>query len=253
MPEQRSEPRHLGMTTRKKVLFFLISWGTVVLGMLALASLGAYLSLKISVLGTEVEVPNILSLTADEADLLLSSEDLRLEITGERLDDGVSHGRILSQDPLGGSKIRRGRKVKAVLSLGAKLLTVPSVLESSERSARVRINQNGLNLGWITYVYNNMGKTKVIAQSPSAGKEKLKGGRLNLLVSQGPKKRVYVMPDLIGRDPSSIIPLLESAGLRIGVVNNLADAYEQEIIASQYPLPGYPVSEGDVVRLTILD
>jgi serine/threonine-protein kinase len=241
------------MKMRKKLLLSLTKWGVVVLSMLILAALGAYLSLKISILGTEVVVPEILSLSVDEAGHLLSSEGLRLEITGERLDDGVGRGRILSQDPLAGSKIRRGRKVKAVLSLGAKLLKVPSVLENSERSARVKINQRGLHLGWVTYVYNDIGKTKVIAQSPSAGMEKLKGGRLNLLVSRGQKREMYAMPDLIGRDSSSIISLLESAGLRVGVFKKLGTTYQQGIIASQYPLSGYPVSEGDVVNLTVLE
>ncbi len=248
-----SKSKHSKMKLLKALLLFLGKWGAIALGMLSLAALGAYLSLKISILGTEVEVPEIVNLTFEEAHHLLSAEGLHLEITGERLDDGVAQGRILSQDPLAGSKIRKGRKVKAVLSLGAKLLRVPSVVGDSERSARVKINQKGLNFGWVTYVYNAMGRTKVIAQSPPAGMEKLKGGRLNLLVSRGQKKRVYVMQDLIGEDSSSIVSQLESAGLRVGIFKKTGSAYQRNIIVSQYPLPGYPISEGDVVNLTVLE
>jgi serine/threonine-protein kinase len=241
------------MNILKKVLFFLIKWGSLCVGLLAVAGLGAYLSLKISVLGTEVEVPEILNMTFGEAKQLLSEKELLIEITGERADDGVTEGRILSQDPLAGSKIRKGRKIKAVLSLGAKLMSVPLVVGDSERSAKLKINRNGLNSGWISYVYSDMGKTKVLAQSPDPKTEKLKGGRLNLLVSKGQKKKVYVMQDFKGKDSLSAISLLESSGLRVGLLKKAGSPYLHGIVAFQYPLPGHPVSEGDVVNLTVYE
>lgn len=253
MRELRNRSDHSKMKVLRKVLFFLIKWGSVCVGLLAVAALGGYLSLKISVLGTEVEVPEILNMTFEEAKHLLSEKELLLEITGERADDGVSQGRILSQDPLAGSKIRKGRKIKAVLSLGAKLLRVPSVVGDSERSAKLKINRNGLNFGSVSYVYSDMGKTKVLAQSPDPRTEKLKGGRLNLLVSRGQKKKVYVMHDFNGEDSLSVVSLLESSGLRVGLLKKAGSPYQHGIVVSQYPLPGHPVSEGDVVNLTIFE
>ncbi len=239
------------MKMLKKLSLFLFKWGSVFLGILVMAALGAYLSMKVSILGSEVEVPEIINLTVDEAYSILSKEDLLLEIIGKRIDDRVSWGRILSQDPIAGSKIRKGRKIKAILSLGSKILSVPSVIGNSERSAKVKISQEGLNIGWLAYVYSNIGETKVLAQSPSAGTEKLKGGRLNLLLSKGQRKKVYVMEDLVGRDSAFVIPSLESYGLRVGILKKRETAFQEDTIISQYPLPGYPISEGDVVNITI--
>lgn len=244
----------LKMKILKKISFFLFKWGMVLFGVLAMAALGAYLSVKVAVLGTEVKVPEILNLTEEEACHILSMKGLFLEITGERIDDGVSQERILSQDPIAGSKIRKGRKIKVILSLGAKILQVPSVLGYSERSAKVKIHQKGLNVGWLAYVHSKIRETKILAQSPSAGVEKLKGGRLNLLVSKGKRKKGYVMQNLVGKDIASIIPPLESCGLRVGILKKKGGSvYQHGTIVSQYPLRGYPISEGEIVKVTILE
>lgn len=231
-----------------------MKWGSFILGLLFIAVLGAYISIKISIVGTELSVPDITNETVEDAYEILADKGLFLMIEGERNDDRIAEGKILSQEPPYGSKIRKGRKVKIIVSRGAKKIQTPELTGETERSARIKVTQDGMILGSVSYVNSEVGEGRVIAQSPQPGVEKLKGGSVNLLMSKGRAKRTYVMPDLIDKDHSVVESMFAEHGMRISSSRKETGLLSKHgTIISQHPALGFPVTEGDTINITVLD
>lgn len=242
------------MKNAKDIFLFIITWGGVILGLLVIAMVGAYISIKISVIGTEVAVPDITGTAVERAYGILSDKGLFLEVEGEKNDERFAQGNIISQDPPAASKIRKGRKIKVIVSLGTREIQTPNLVGETERSARIRVTEEGLIIGSVSSAQSDVEEGKVIAQSPPQGSNKLKGGGVNLLVSSGKQKMLYVMPDLIDRNYDDVEPLLRFTGLRTSVVvKERAPGARQGSIIAQNPLSGYPVGEKQTISLTIAD
>lgn len=242
------------MKNIKNIVLVAAKWGGIVLGLLIVAMAGAYISIKISVIGTEVTVPDVRDVTVESAYGLLSDKGLFLEIEGEREDERIAQGRVISQDPPEGARIRKGRKVRIMLSLGARRIKTPDLSRETERSARIRVTEEDLIIGSLSHVSSELEEGAIIAQSPPPGSEKVRGGRVNILVSGGSEKKAYIMPDVVGKDYNDVEPALKYQGLRMNVVKKeRTSGFRHGRIISQYPASGYPVSQGDAVSITIAD
>ena len=62
-----------------------------------------------------------------------------------RPDPKVAAGRVLAQEPPAGSVARRQRSVKVWVSAGPRAATVPALVGETERTAQLRLAQDGLS------------------------------------------------------------------------------------------------------------
>ena len=242
------------MNDFKNILLLIVKWGSVAFGLLIVAMIGAYISIKISVIGTEVAVPDVTDVTVENAYGILSDKGLFLEVEGEKNDESIADGKILSQDPPEGAKIRKGRKVKVIVSLGTKRIQTPNLSKETARSAKIHVAEEDLIIGSVSYIDSDIEEGKIVAQSPPPGSDKLKGGSVNVLVSRGKEKKTYIMPDIVEKEYYYIEPVLKSYGMRVSVTKKekVLNSRHGRII-SQFPLSGYPVAEGEAVSITIVD
>lgn len=77
----------------------------------------------------EVRVPDVRSLTLEQAEQALRPLDLQVSRAGERFDPAVPRGFVLSQDPAPGTAVRGRKRVSVVVSLGEEFSSVPEVLD----------------------------------------------------------------------------------------------------------------------------
>src|SRR5688572_2098188 len=111
-------------------------WGTIKLGLMlgalaGVAGLAAYLTIQFVTTTKSVEVPDLVGMTPTQATRALNDLDLRLQFEEDErnlFDERVAPGHIARQEPAAGNKLKQGRKVKVVLSLGARHLFVPRVV-----------------------------------------------------------------------------------------------------------------------------
>ena len=217
------------------------------------AAVSAYITVRRSVSGRDIVVPEVIGMTADEATAALRKQALVLEPVAERHDAHIEAGHILAQEPAPGSTIKAERKVKVVLSLGEEGAVIPELRGSAARGAQIALQQQGYRLAGQVYAYSRKeDENLVIAQDPPAGGAGVKEGRVSLLVSRGKPPVVYVMPDLTGRSEAEARRFLERAGLRPGPARHQADAPGSPgTVVAQRPEAGYPVRAGDLVSLTL--
>jgi serine/threonine-protein kinase len=217
----------------------------------ALAS--AYVTVRNTVSGRDVTVPDLTRMTVDEAAAILKRQGLTIEEAAQRNDEAVEAGRILEQEPAAGSDIKLQRKIKVIVSLGDKVSTIPELRGGAARKAQITLQQQGLRLGDQVYVHSRrVGENMVIAQDPLPENAGLREGKVALLISRGEPPRTYVMPDLTGRTEAEARSFLSRAGLKPGPVRRDTDRpAPRGTIVDQSPPAGFPVRRGDLVALTV--
>jgi len=162
--------------------FFTILLGA--LAMIAVALLSAFLTMRLAIHGREVEVPNVAGLTVAEANDTASKLGLHMNLENHFYSTATPAGRILSQFPAAGTKVRREWVMRVTESIGPQRVSVPNVVGETEREASVTIRRLALDLGTVAYIPAPGPPGVVLAQTPTPAAEGVDGPRISLLVSE---------------------------------------------------------------------
>lgn len=134
---------------------------------------------------------------------------------------GQQPGSIYQQDPLPGSKVKKGRNVYAIIVAETPEKTVmPNLKNISLREAIGRLESSGLDvehLEYVDYKYkNNVIEQYYRGDAIAPGTELVKGSKIVLRVGIGQDKLNVKVPNLIGKPAAEAKRLLNLAGLNIG-------------------------------------
>ena len=134
---------------------------------------------------------------------------------------GQQPGSIYQQDPLPGSKIKKGRNVYAIIvAVMPEKTIMPNLKNLSLREALGRLESSGLDverLDYQNYSYkNNIIDQYYNGQPIKEGTELVKGSKIVLKVGIGQDKTKIKVPNLIGKPASETKRLLNLAGLNLG-------------------------------------
>ena len=201
----------------------------------------------------EVYVPDVLGLDSLTALKTLNNAELSMVVVGQEHSPAVAENHVISQEPGAGSKVKKNKRIRTVLSLGGKQMTAPDMVGVSLREAKIALSQRGLNLKRITTIYDeaNPGDV-VIAQNPPQGQTLENGEEISLLVSAGSRPESYIMPDLTGKDFQEVARFLEEIGIEVGEIKykEYKGSYPGQVM-KQEPIAGYKIARGDKVGLTL--
>jgi len=228
-----------------------IGGGLTLMGVVFVATFIAAMRLEMS--STEVKVPDLSGMMLEAASRQVVAEELVLHVVDQRHDPAVASGRILQQSPPAGVSVRRGRKIKLVMSLGGKVLEVPALVGQAARTVEIGLQQGGFVPGDEVRVASaEIATGLVIAQVPAPETPAVPASRVHRLVSTGPEIPVFVMPDLGGLDRTTAEAWLSRNGFRRGAVRRVSmSGRGSGQVVGQLPLPGYPVRSNDVIDLTV--
>lgn len=220
---------------------------------LTVMGVSGYLTIRQEQVGARVEVPDVTGMTLEEAAEALGPRSLFVDVAAEKHDARMEEGRILAQEPPAGGPIKKFRKVKVVTSLGPKVYTVPDLRGQLLRSALIALEAEGLRPGRIAYAHSRLAEPDVVvAQDPPPDGESLGHAGVSLLVSQGSRDPVYVMPSLKGLTERQVESMAEEHGLRLGSVRRELDPWiPRGQVSQQYPEAGYPVARGDSISIVV--
>jgi serine/threonine-protein kinase len=208
-------------------------------------------SMRLALRTRDVVVPPLGGKTVNEASAALAAAGLNLRVEEARRGDStLPAGQIVSQDPQAGIKTRRERSVKVWISAGPRAATVPPLLGESERSARMRAQQDGLQVASIAEIRSgDYTPDTIIAQSPPP---KTSGARVALLVNRRENSSTYVMPDLIGVNGDRAADLLRARGFRVSVVGDHPyPGVPAGIVLRQSPQGGFQIGMSDPISLEV--
>ena len=204
--------------------------------------------------GRSLPTPNLIGKSIAEARAMTQDLGVELQIDNEhrRNSDKVPVGHVVWQNrtPGAASFIKRGSAIRVELSAGPLVLRVPDFAGSSAGTGMLRLGQQNLKLGNLTYVGSSA--TGIMAADPPKETVVAPQSEVSLLVAVPPQPQQYVMPDLIDRPLDQVRPSLERRGLNVSTVKYEAyPGIADGIIIRQYPLRGAPVSSRDPISVVV--
>ncbi len=232
-------------------LVFRLFYGTL----LAVVFVGAvWFGFRRAIVGRSVTVPDLTGKTPEEAVEKARAVGLVLEPQAgrARYDDRIPLGRVLLQQPEAGSLAKPFQAVRVVLSLGARQLRVPELSGLAPRAAALKLSRESLELGPVSWYRDPAAPQGIVAQDPDAETPAAKGEPVRVLMSRGAPDARIVMPDFVGKDAQAARERLEKFGFRVGSARY--EAYEgvrANTVLKQFPPAGYPLSNREVVSLTV--
>jgi len=223
--------------------FFRIVLLTLVLMIVAMVS--ALTAMQFAIHGREVNIPKLIGMTPFEAEHVAAGSGLQVVVERQFYSTEIPEGKIMTQVPPPGTKVRRGWPIRVAQSLGPQRVAIPDVTGESERAAEVNIRRRGLDVGFVSEVnLPEVPEDQVASQSPPANASGVAAPKINLLVSAGPETASYVMPNLIGQPLGSATLTLQDAGMKVGRVSMIAPPSADQQQAA--PATGTSVSNGPV-------
>ncbi len=215
------------------------------LALLALVIVSAALTMKLVTWGRTVTVPDISGKDMATALVELKNSGLDIKVERQEHHPKVPAGYIITQSPLPGSSVKKGRDVLVIVSLGSEEVTVPELTGANVRRAMVQLKQVGLEPGEVLRVNYQAARDEIIMQQPEGSAVIQKGESVSLLVSDGPSPLKYIAPDLTGMALADAASVVKPMGVTIA-----ATGTGRQVVA-QDPKAGYPVVQGSQVSVTL--
>lgn len=211
----------------------------------------AVLATRVALKAREVRVPRLVGQNLDVAGNTLVDLGLALKVDeARRAEPKIPSGHIAQQDPPAGSVARRGRSVKVWVSTGNQAPPVPRLVGEGERTAQLRLQQDGLALARVSEIRSSdFPADTIVGQDPPP---QTRSPEVSLLVNRGQAAAAYVMPDLIGVNGSRAADVMRAAGFRVAVVSqNPYPGVPPGVVIRQSPQGGFQVTHGDTVSLEV--
>jgi serine/threonine-protein kinase len=200
--------------------------------------------------GNEIKaVPNLSSMTADDAAAALQAAGFRVKQGTPAFSDSVANGHVIDWSPHTQAAV--DDTVTIVVSLGSRFVTMPDLV-SDEVPADQAVQQLialGIPRSGISETRDfsdSVPAGDVISTNPPAGGQADRTGTVFLDVSKGPD--VVPVPDVRGDSVNSGETALRQAGLVPAVYGPPGF----NTIVDQNPLPGRKVKRGSPVQLVAL-
>lgn len=209
------------------------------------------LAMRVALRARDVQVPDLVGKTVDEATGDLAGLDLALRLDpNQRPDERVPAGRIMQQDPAADAQVRRQRSIRVWVSAGARATTVPPLVGQSERTARLRVEQDGLQVAAVSEFRSpDYPAEAVVAQDPAPSS---RAPAVSLLLNRGEQATTYVMPDLIGMNGERAAEALRARGFRVSIVGSQPySGVPPGTVVRQQPAGGFQVAAADAISLEV--
>jgi len=235
--------------------------------LIVVALVSAVLAMRMAIHGREVAVPDLIGKSPVEARRLAEASGSPFEVEREYYSATVGEGRVLSQLPPAGTKIRRGWQIRVAVSMGPQRVAVPNVLGESQRAAELNIRRRGLDLGAVADLELTNGTAdQIIAQDPAPSGGSISVPKISLLVSQPAEQAAFVMPNFVGQTLGNATATLNQAGMKVAAVSEVpqtsdmaspapaarpAEPSPASVIVSQNPSAGGKVIAGAAVNFQV--
>ena len=200
-----------------------------------------------------MKIPDVLGMTEEEAAAELEKAGLEYTLGTPVISDEYEAGEVVSTDPDVGREVKKGYKVRLILSKGSDSESVktPNTVGKKLDEAKELLEKFDLKCGSVKYDEDSdLPDGTVISQDPEAGEEVETGTSVNLVVSRAAENTE--VPDVRGLSQSAAKEKLEENGFELGNVSTeYSDDVEEGLVISQSPKAGSEEAEGTSVDLVI--
>ncbi len=217
----------------------------ILLLVLMLTAVAAYAGWYVTK-GQFTSAPTLTTLSQTEAEAAAQRAGLSIHFD-DAYSETVSPGAVISTDPSGGTKIKNGTDIEAVVSRGPERHAMPTVVGRSQSLAQQAITAASLSLGTVSTSHSaSVARGVVTSSSEPAGRLLKPQTSIDLTISSGPKP--IKITDYTGKSAKDAQRALTKAGFDVSVNSQHSDSVAAGTVISQSPEDGSGV-KGDPVKL----
>jgi eukaryotic-like serine/threonine-protein kinase len=201
-----------------------------------------------------IQVPDIIGMDYEEAEEFTSQVGLHLEKQNEGVySPEVPEGKIISQFPVGGERVRQTRSILVTVSKGPAVITLPDLSGKTLREAEVLLDNLKIEIGNRVFKYNNdVPKNNIISQEPEAGEEITSYQKINIIISKGKQPNMVIVPNLLGLSREEAISIINENSLNLGEIKEeMTKRFKSNQVASQSYQAGSELAENTSIDLTV--
>jgi eukaryotic-like serine/threonine-protein kinase len=248
-----------------------LRFAMLALVLIIVAMVSALTAMRFAIHGQEVTVPPLVGLGPADAERAAAGAGLQMTIERQYYSPQIPEGRIMSQLPMSGTKVRRGWQVRVAQSLGPTRVAIPDVTGQSEHAAELNIRRRGLEIASMAQVeVQGIPTDQVLSQSPPPNATQVLAPNISLLLTAPTQPQSFVMPSFVGQPLGTVSRTLEDSGFKLGNVNMAPPPSIEEvpaetpatpapppqpspasIIVSQFPQAGQKVVMGTTVNFEV--
>ena len=224
--------------------------GLVLLFALSLGGTLAFLNLTNP---PEVELPNLVGMSKEEAQKEAENLKLKIEIKEEEFNKEVPEGFIISQDPKYIEKynVKEGSTITVVVSKGQEKTKVPNVKGKSQEEALQLLEEANLKAEIIEETSKTVKEGYVISQETEPDKEAFAGDTIKIHISKGTGIKQVNVVSVTGQNEATAKTTLTGLGLKVNVAYEEDTSKADGIVLKQSLEGGKTVDEGTTITITV--
>ena len=254
---KREEPQEDEPVDEKKTQKMLLLAGGIALAAVIVFALWNVImgSFRKEPVQTEFTVPNLLGMTIEEAE---ADERVKGIFTitemGSRASSEYAEGQIVEQTPAADNVVRSNREIQVFVSTGEKTEPMPSVTGLEWRSAKIKLDDLGLDLqyNWKDEYSDSITSGCVIRTEPAKGEMLRQGDVLLLYRSKGPEPKPVTVISFLTYEQTTAVEEAETLGLKVTVKHVYSDALAGTVV-EQSIAQDTVVTTGAEIVLTVSD
>jgi beta-lactam-binding protein with PASTA domain len=218
----------------------------------------------ISVNGAEqTMVPNVQGLDLTSALMELQVKELYPRIQLRYSQSSLDKGLILEQDPVSGTIVKAGRRIRLVVSQGVLINTVENYIGRNIDDVRMDLQTLFTAEGTMSpplltikeppmYEYSVEAAGTILQQKPEQGTGISGPTSLELVVSRGQEDTLLRLPNLIGLSPEDALEQIGRSGIDFAfTLRPVAEGETPGVVVSQVPAGDTMIAQNTRVRFTM--
>jgi serine/threonine-protein kinase len=189
----------------------------------------------------QVQIPNVVGKTQDQARTLIGKANLVVDISGYQPDANAPAGTVLKQSPPGGvgAYADPGSTVSLVLSSGKPDVTIPQVVGMTFKDAKAMLEGDDLQVKR-NDVEDDHPKGQVLSSNPTPNTTVASGTTVTLDVSKGPK----AVPKVVGMTQDQAEQAIRAAGFKPVETDDDSSTQPAGTVTKQSPPDGTTQAQG---------
>ena len=243
----KKDNKFVAFIKRHKVLSAFI--GLILLFAISLGGTLAFLNITNP---AEVQLPDVVGLSKEEAQKTVEDLKLVFEVSSEEYNKDVPEGYVISQDPsyIENYNVKEGSTIKVVISKGQEKTTVPKVVGMTREEAEKALEEANLEVEVVEETSRTVEEGYVISQEVEADSEAYAGDTITIHVSTGTGIKQVTVQNVVGQTEANAKATLEGQGLKV-TVNYVDATSDNGKVTKQSVSGGTTVDEGTTVTLTV--
>ncbi len=222
--------------------FILVGFAFLLAGFLIVITMNSVIMPIIIKSGREIDAPDLIGKTFEEAEDLIKGNNFTLLADSTEYNNDFQANTILFQYPSSDTKIKPGRRIRVIVSRGARPKMMPDVIGKPRRDAELIIKAAGFNLAGQEWIHSNDFIKGIVArQYPEGDNDVPEDTEVVLYISDGLPETDVIMPSLIKMGLSNALNILNECNFdttRVNIQYEEAPNLLPETVIDQYPDPG---------------